>query len=144
MKRQKSENFNGFTTHLAKAYHQPRVSSYQDYVCLYRNTSWKKLMNERQQCPHFHYIICLAMWPKLHTIAKSQLSVQIKTNLATNAKPSWCKTTSLQHGKMVYAKDIVHIHMQMKEANIYMAYIYICMQGFYWAYIAHIHVYMAI
>ena len=25
---------------------------------------------------------------------------------------------------MVYAKDIVHIHMQMKEANIYMAYIY--------------------
>ena len=25
---------------------------------------------------------------------------------------------------MVYAKDIVHIHMQMKEENIYMAYIY--------------------
>ena len=25
---------------------------------------------------------------------------------------------------MVYAKDIVHIHMQMKEANIYVAYIY--------------------
>ena len=31
---------------------------------------------------------------------------------------------SLQHAKMVYAKDIVHIHMQMKAANIYMAYIY--------------------
>ena len=25
---------------------------------------------------------------------------------------------------LIYAKDIVHIHMQMKAANIYMAYIY--------------------
>ena len=25
---------------------------------------------------------------------------------------------------MVYAKDIMHIHMQMNAANIYMAYIY--------------------
>ena len=31
---------------------------------------------------------------------------------------------SLQHAKVVYAKDIMHIHMQMKAANIYMAYIY--------------------
>ena len=34
------------------------------------------------------------------------------------------KDESLQHAKMVYAKDIMHIHMQIKAANIYMAYIY--------------------
>ena len=39
-------------------------------------------------------------------------------------KAEWCKTTSLQHAKMVYAKDIMHIHMQMNAANIYMAYMY--------------------
>ena len=31
---------------------------------------------------------------------------------------------SLQHAKVVYAKDIMHIHMQIKAANICMAYIY--------------------
>ena len=50
--------------------------------------------------------------------------------------------TSLQHAKMVYAKDIMHIHMQMKAENIYMAYIYICMQGLDGAHMAHIHVYI--
>ena len=52
--------------------------------------------------------------------------------------------TSLQHAKMVYANDKVHIHIQIKAENIYMASIYICMQGLDWAYMAHIHVYIPI
>ena len=32
--------------------------------------------------------------------------------------------TSLQHGKMVYANDKVHIHIQIKAENIYMGSIY--------------------
>ena len=44
---------------------------------------------------------------------------------------------------MVYAKDIMHIHMQMKAANIYMAYIYMYARPG-WGVYGHIHVYMAI
>ena len=36
----------------------------------------------------------------------------------------WCRKTSLQHAKMVYANDKVHIHIQIKAANIYMGSIY--------------------
>ena len=32
--------------------------------------------------------------------------------------------TNLQHAKMVYANDIMHIHIQIKAENIYMVSIY--------------------
>ena len=52
--------------------------------------------------------------------------------------------TSLQHDKMVYANDIMHINIQMKAEIYIYIYIYIYMQGLDWSLIAHIYVYIPI
>ena len=50
----------------------------------------------------------------------------------------------LQYTKMLYENYTMHENSQTKVVNIYMASIYICMQGLDWAYMAHIYVYILI